>query len=156
MPSWMRRVRLRLRSLFRGDRVERELDEELRYHLEREIEERLAEGLPPEDARAAARRSVGAVAQQMEACRDMRRVAFIEHRIQDLRFARRQLTKHPGFAATAIVMLALGLGANVAILSFVDAALVKPLPYLNPSRLVTAFGTRPDLVGSQRRGYVCT
>ena len=66
MPSWMRRARLRLRSLFRGDRVERELDEELRYHLEREIEERLAEGLPPEDARAAARRSVGAVTQQME------------------------------------------------------------------------------------------
>ena len=154
MPSWMRRARLRLRSLFRSDRVERELDEELRYHLEREFEERLAAGLPPEDARAAARRSMGAVTQHMEACRDMRRVTFIEHRIQDLRFARRQLRKHPGFAATAIVMLALGLGANVAILSFVDAALVKPLPYLNSSRLVTAFGTRPDLAGSQRRGYV--
>jgi macrolide transport system ATP-binding/permease protein len=154
MPSWMRRVRLRLRSLFLSDRVEHELDEELQYHLEREIQERLASGLTPEEARVAARRSMGAVAQHMEECRELRRVTFIEHRIQDLRFARRQLRKHPGFAATAIVMLALGLGANVAILSFVDAALVKPLPYLNPSRLVTAFGTRPDLVGRQRRGYV--
>jgi macrolide transport system ATP-binding/permease protein len=154
MPRWLTQVGLRLRSLFRGDRVERELDEELRYHLEREIEERLAAGLSLREARLAARRNMGAIAQNMEACRDMRRVTFVEHRIQDLRFALHQLRKHPGFAATAIGMLALGLCANVAIFGFVDAALVRPLPYQDPLRLVTAFATRPDLAPGQRRGYM--
>jgi predicted permease len=154
MARWVTQAGLRLRSLFRRDRVEGELDEELRYHLEREIEERLAAGLTLEEARLAARRSMGAIAQNMEECRDMRRVTFIEHRIQDLRFALRQLRKHPGFAATAISILALGLCASVAIFGFVDAALIRPLPYQDPLRLVTAFGTRPDLARSQNRGYV--
>jgi macrolide transport system ATP-binding/permease protein len=154
MPRWLIQVGLRFRSLFRGHRVERELDEELRYHLEREILERLAAGLTLDEARLAARRSMGAITQNMEACRDMRRVTFIEHRTQDLRFALRQLRKHPGFGATAISVLALGLSANVAMFGFVDAALIRPLPYQDPLRLVTAFGTRPDLARSQRRGYV--
>jgi macrolide transport system ATP-binding/permease protein len=154
MPRWLTTVGLRFRSLFRGHRVERELDEELQYHLEREIEERLAAGLTLDEARHAARRSMGAIAQNMEVCRDLRRVTLIEHRMQDLRFALRQLRKHPGFAATAVSMLALGLCANVAIFGFVDAALIRPLPYQDPLRLVTAFGTRPDLAPSQRRGYV--
>lgn len=154
MSRWLTQIGLRLRSLFRKARVERDLDEELRYHLEREIEERLATGLTLEEARLAARRSMGAIARSMEECRDMRRVTFVEHRIQDLRFALRQLRKHPGFAATAIIMLGLGLCANVAIFGFVDAALIRPLPYRQPLRLVTAFGTRPDLARSQRRGYV--
>src|SRR5260370_36665277 len=135
MPRWLIQVGLRLRSLLRKDRVERELDEELRYHLEREIEERLDAGLTLEEARLAARRTMGAIAQSMEACRDMRRVTFIEHRVQDLRFALRQLRKHPAFAATAISMLALGLCSSVAIFRFVDAARVRPLPYHDPLRL---------------------
>jgi macrolide transport system ATP-binding/permease protein len=154
MPRWLIQVGLRFRSLFRGHRVERELDEELRYHVEREIEERIAAGLTLEEARLVTRRSMGALAQNMEACRDMRRVTFIEHRMQDLRFALRQLRKHPGFAGTAISVLALGLCANVAIFGFVDVALIRPLPYQDPLRLVTAFGTRPDLAHSQRRGFV--
>jgi len=154
MPRWLTQAGLRFRSLFRRERVERELEEELRYHLEREIEERVAAGLTPEEAGLVARRSMGAVAQNMEACRDARRVTFIEHRMQDLRFGLRQLRHHPGFAATAIGMLALGLCATVAIFGFVDAALIRPLPYQDPLRLVTAFGTRPDLAHSQRRGYV--
>src|SRR4051812_42233613 len=84
----------------------------------------------------------------------MRGVTFIEHRIQDLRFALRQLRKHPAFAITAIVTLALGLSATVAIFGFVDAALVKPLPYADPSRLVTAFSTRPDESQAETRGFV--
>jgi macrolide transport system ATP-binding/permease protein len=154
MRRWLTQIGLRIRSLFQSARVERELDEELRYHLEREIEERVAAGLTREEARLAARRSLGAIAQSMEECRDMRRVTFVEHRLQDLRFAGRQLRKHPGFAATAMGMLALGLCANVAIFGFVDAALLRPLPYQQPRGLVTAFGTRPDLAPSQRRGYV--
>jgi predicted permease len=151
---WLAKFRLRVRSLLLRTRVERELHEELRYHLEREIEEDLAAGLPPDDARLAARRSLGAVAQSMEECRDMRGVTFIEHRVQDLRFAFRQLRKHPAFASTAVVMLALGLSANVAIFGFVDAALVRPLPYADPSRLVTVFATRPDKAQAQVRGAV--
>jgi macrolide transport system ATP-binding/permease protein len=84
----------------------------------------------------------------------MRHVNFIEHRIQDLRFAVRQLLKHRGFPCKAIVVLALGIAASVAIFGFVDAALIRPLPYYDPSRLVTVFGTRPDLAQAQTRGAV--
>jgi predicted permease len=151
---WLARLRLRARSLFLSTRVEQELAEELRYHLDREIEEGLAAGLTPGEARAAAQRRLGAVARSMEECRDMRGVGFIEDRIQDLRFAFRQLRKHPAFAATAVVMVALGLGANVAIFAFVDAVLVRPLPYADPSRLVTAFAARPERAPRQVRGNV--
>jgi macrolide transport system ATP-binding/permease protein len=151
---WLAKLRLRVRSLFLKTRVEQELDEELRYHLEREIEEGLAAGLPPDEARLAARRSVGAVDQSMEECRDMRGVTFVEHRVQDLRFAFRQLRKHPAFATTAIVMLALGLSANVAIFGFVDAALGRPLPYADAARLGMVFATRPDKVQAQTRGFI--
>jgi macrolide transport system ATP-binding/permease protein len=151
---WLAQLRLRARSLFLVARVEQELDEELRYHLEREIEEGRAAGLAPDEARLAALRGLGAVSQNMEECRDMRGVSFVEHRIQDLRFALRQLRKHPAFACTAVVMLALGLSANVAIFGFVDAALVRSLPYEDPARLVTAFATRPEKAQVQVRGNV--
>lgn len=136
MPGWLTPLRLRLRSLFRRSAVEQELDEELRYHLEREIEARLTSGLTPEDARQDARRAMGAIAQNMEACRDVRRVHVIEHGLQDLRFAFRLLVKSPVFACTAVFVLALGICANVAIFGFVEAALIRPLPYADQSRLV--------------------
>ena len=141
MPRWITQVRLRLRSLFHGERVEQELREEMRYHLERLIEEGLGHGLSLDEACISARRRMGPITQNMEGCRDMRGLAFIEQRIQDLRFAARQLLKHPGFACTAILMLALGLAANVAIFGFADATLIKPLPYTDQSRLVAVFGT---------------
>jgi macrolide transport system ATP-binding/permease protein len=141
MPRWLTQVRLRLRSLFHGERVEQELREEMRYHLERLIEEGLGDGLSLDEARISARRRMGPITQNMEGCRDMRGLTFIEQRIQDLRFAARQLLKHPGFACTAILMLALGLAANVAIFGFADATLIKPLPYTDQSRLVAVFGT---------------
>ena len=139
MPRWVTTLRLRLRSLFFKSDVERELDEELQYHFERDVEERRAAGLPELEARYAARRSMGAVAQNMEACRDMRGLNAIDHGMQDLRFALRQLLKNPGFACTAILVLTLGIAATVTIFGFVDAALVRPLPYETPSRLVHVF-----------------
>jgi macrolide transport system ATP-binding/permease protein len=154
MSRWLTQLGLRLRSLFRRERVEQELDEELQYHLEREIEERLAAGATPEDARAAARRNLGAMAQSMEECRDMRRVSVIEHRIQDLRFAVRQFRRSPAFACTAIVVLALGIAASVAIFGFVDAALIKPLPYKDPSRLVAVYGTWQGKAGRGGFSYL--
>jgi predicted permease len=151
---WLTRLRLRLRSLFRSAQVERELDEELGYHRERAIEEGVAAGLGAREARLAAERILGPTARSMEECRDARGLGLVEHRIQDLRFALRQLRRHPAFAATAVLTLALGLGASVALFGFVDAALLKPLPYADPSRLVTAFGAREPGGRSQTRSNV--
>jgi macrolide transport system ATP-binding/permease protein len=154
MPRRLTQLRLRLRSLFLRARVEQELEQEMQYHLDREIEERLAAGVSAEEARFAARRSLGPIAKSVEECRDVRGLNFIDHRVQDLRFAVRQLVKHPGFAATAILVLALGIAANVAIFAFVDAALLRPLPYEASSQLVTVFGTRPDDANVRIRGAV--
>ena len=154
MPRWLTTFRLRLRSLFFKAQVERELEDELQYHFEREVEQRRAAGLPEEEARLAARRAMGAIPQDMEACRDMRGVNVIDHGVQDLRFALRQLLINPGFACTAILVLTLGVAAAVTIFGFVDAALVRPLPYEDPSRLVHIFGTGPELVHTQNRGSV--
>jgi macrolide transport system ATP-binding/permease protein len=132
-------LRLRLRSLFRPTMVEGELEEELRYHLERQVEDNVAAGMRHEDARLAALRSVHGFEQRKEECRDMRGVNLVDNLLQDARFAMRQLRKSPAFASTAICTLALGMCASVAIFAFVDAALIKPLPYAYPSRLVGVY-----------------
>jgi predicted permease len=147
-------VPLRLRSLLRRDQVERDLEDEFRDHLERQVEAGMARGLTRDQARDAAMRAFGAIEQRKEECRDMRHVNFIEHRLQDLRFAFRQLLRYRGFATGAIVVPALGIAASVALFGFVDAAMLQPLPYAEPSRLVTVFGTRPDLAAAQNRGSV--
>jgi predicted permease len=135
--------RLRLRSLFWRARVEQELDEELRYHLERQMEAEIARGSSPEEARCAALQSIGGFEQRKEECRDMRGLNVADNLLQDTRFALRQLRRNPGFTSTAILMLALGMCASVAIFAFVDAALIKPLPYREPSRLVGVFERVP-------------
>jgi predicted permease len=132
-------LRLRLRSLFLPTQVEHELEEELRYHLERQVDENVAAGMRHEHARLAALRSVHGFEQRKEECRDMRGVNLVDNLLQDARFAARQLRKSPAFASTAICTLALGMCASVAIFAFVDAALIKPLPYINPSRLVGVY-----------------
>ena len=154
---WLRllsTLRLRSQSLFRRNQVEQDLEDELRDHLERRIEPHVARGMTRDDARAAALRAFGGVERRKEECRDIRGLNFIDHRVQDLRFALRQLVKHRGFACTAIVVLTLGIAGSVAIFGFVDAALIRPLPYRDPSRLVTVFGARPDLAQNQRAGAV--
>jgi predicted permease len=130
-------LRLRLRSLLARRTVEQELDEELRYHVERQIEEDMAAGM----SRAAALQSIFGLEQRKEECRDMRGLNLIDNFRHDVRFAIRQLRRNLGFTAAAIFILALGLCASVSIFAFVDATLIKPLPYTDSSRLVGAFET---------------
>jgi putative ABC transport system permease protein len=140
---WGYTVPLRLRSLLRRGRVEAELDEELRYHLERQVEEHLARGLSEEEARDAALRAMGGVERRKEECRDARGVLLLEEIARDLRYGARALLRQPAFAAVAVLSLALGVGGTAAMFSLVDAALIRPLPYAEPDRLVRVSGYYP-------------
>ena len=132
---WLYTLPLRFRSLFRSSRVEQELDDELRFHVDHLIEEEIARGVPADEARDAALRSMDGVDQQKERCRDARRVRVVENVVHDLRYALRLVRRSPGFTAVAVVSLTLGIGANTAMFQLLDAIGLRTLPVERPREL---------------------
>jgi len=142
--DWIRVALSRCRALFRGRRLNGELDEELRAHIELATEDNLRAGMSAEDARAAALRAFGGVTQTKETYRLLRSLPLVETLSNDLKFGVRQLLHSPAYALTAILTLALGIGATTAIFSVVKAALLAPLPYKDPGRIVAVWTTNPQ------------
>jgi putative ABC transport system permease protein len=133
-----------IRATLRRGTAEREMDEEIRYHVEQRIEGLVDAGMERPAARQRALREFGGLELAREQCRDARRVPILETVVHDSRYALRTLRRNPGYASIAIATLALGIGANSAIFSLVDGILVRPLPYTNPERLVSITGTYPN------------
>jgi predicted permease len=141
LARWWDIARLRLRSLLRHRRFEQELEKELHFHLESATEANVNLGLRPSEARRAAIRLLGGVAQIQEECRDMRRTNLLENFARDLQYTFRTLARSPGFGAIMVLTLALSIGANSAIFSVIDGVLLRPLPYPQAERIVRIFFT---------------
>src|ERR1700677_270640 len=129
----------RISNLFFRSKVDFEIEAELKSHIGMRIEDNIAAGMSAEDARRDALLRFGNPTTTKEHVAGADAVLTLDSIWSDSRYACRQLLKNPGFASTAILVLALGISANVAIFAFVDAALIKPLPYAAPSRLVNLF-----------------
>src|SRR5882762_5442056 len=131
MRGFFRTFTQRLAALFRRRRLEDDLDEELRSHLEMALELNVRKGMSAENARREALRSFGGVEQAKENYRDQRGMPMIETTLQDLRFGLRMLRRSPGFSLLAILCLTLGIGANAAVYSWVEGILFRPYPLVS-------------------------
>ena len=137
----------RVRALLQRRRVARELDDELQFHVAKEIQTNIDKGMPPAEARRTALRDLGGIEQTKETIRDVRTLS-IEGIWRDMRYALRSLSTVPGFATVGILTLALGIGANVAIFGVVDTVLLRPLPFSQPEQLV-AFTASDTKTGAE-------
>lgn len=146
----IRRLLRALRPLHSRHRVEREIDDELRFHVEMETEKLVRKGMPPGEARREALRRFGGVERFKEEVRDVDGVSLVEGTWNDLRFGLRVLRKNPVFSAVAVVTLALGIGAGTAIFSVVKGILLEPLPYPEPGELVTVWSDYTGRDGPER------
>jgi predicted permease len=145
----LNKLRLRLRALFFKPKMEDELQAELQFHLEREIEKNIIRGMTPEEARFAALRSFGGVERVKEESRDVRGIRLLEEVWQDLRYGTRTLLKRPGFTLAAVLTLALGIGASTAMFTIVHGVLLRPLDYPKPDQLMF-LTTEAPAIGSTR------
>ncbi len=134
--DWIRILMSRWAALFGNHRLDNDLDEELRAHIDLAVQENLHRGMSPEEARTAALRAFGGLTQTREVYREQRGFPRLMQAGRDLRFAFRQLRRSPGFALTAILTFALGIGAVTSVFSVVDAVLLKPFAFRDPDRLV--------------------
>ncbi|MBD0369946.1 MAG: ABC transporter permease [Pyrinomonadaceae bacterium] len=141
----------RLHALVRKEEVERELDEEMRYHLDREIERNLRDGMSQQEACSTALRAFGGMEQAKEECREARGVRFIEEMWQDLRYGARMLIKKPAFTLVAVMTLALGISANTVIFSVINALILNPPHMAEAERVAAIWRTSKD---KRSEGYV--
>ncbi len=167
IEQWVYTLPMRLRAFFRRKQVDQELEDELRDHLEQQIQENLAAGIAPEEARYSALRALGGVTQIEQQCRDARGGHIMEDLVQDLRYGFRQLFRSRGFSFLAILCLTLGIGANTAVLSWIEGILFRPYPAVaHQERLLALAGTSrgetgptliswPDFLDLQRSCTLC-
>jgi len=151
---WIYKLPLRLSSLFRRQKADEELDEELRDHLDQKAQQLVAQGMSAQQARRAAVLEMGGLEKRKEECRDARRVNQLESFVRDIRFGFRMLCKSPGVTAVVVIALALGVGANTAIFSVVNGFLLRPLPVPSPDQItVLAIQQKDAPVGSSGFSY---
>src|SRR5450755_1956557 len=144
MEHWWFTARLRLRSILLRNRVERELDEELQFHLEHKIEEGIAKGLSPRDARYRAMRAMDGLEQRKEEMSDMRRIHWLTDFLDDAHYAIRSLRRTSGLTAFVVITLALGIGMTSGTFSMVDGLIFRPYPVPHPNGVVTLVSTTHD------------
>jgi predicted permease len=165
--EWFYTLPLRLRSFFRRNQVDQELKDELRDHLEQQIKENLVSGMSPEDARYSALLAMGGMTQIEQQCRDARGTSVIDDLVHDLRYGLRQLSRSWGFSSLAVLCLTLGIGANAAVLSWIEGILFRPYPAIaHQERLLAIAGTAhgetgptgiswPDFLDLQKACTLC-
>jgi putative ABC transport system permease protein len=146
--GWLDVIRMRLRAIFRRRRTDEDLNEELQFHLDHQIEEHVARGIAPDAARTLALRQLTGLESQKERCRDARGINRLDHVARDLRGAARLLFRNPGFSTVAILSLALGIGANATIFQLLDAVRLRSLPVADPGRLAIIDIANRTIVGS--------